>query len=216
MAFTFATIKTRLTNRLKDVANISNDVFYQMATDLNQFLYNEMFGTDPERFITTSTYTVTSSPSTQALPAGYRDIQETGCGFFVQNTDGSASTEQLRPTSYGSKDYGYYISSTNVVFTGFNTTKTIILRYIPTLSDITTTGGTFVVPDENKELVTEGMVLYYYRYQEDPREGEQDLRFKRLLELFIEGLPKSPKVGMLPSKLNSSVSGVRNDIPIYY
>ena len=110
MAFTLATIKTRLTNRLKDVANVTNDTFYQMATDLNQFLYNEMFGDDPERFISTSSYTVSTSPSSQALPAGYRDDTEFGCGFFIQNSDGTASNTQLRVTEYGSTDLGYYRS----------------------------------------------------------------------------------------------------------
>ena len=74
MAITLSTIKTRLTNRLKDIADIDDDVLFQMATDLNQFLYNETFGEDPERFITTSSYTVSSSPSTEALPAGFRDV----------------------------------------------------------------------------------------------------------------------------------------------
>lgn len=216
MATALSTIRTRLENRLKDIADISNAVLFQMATDLNQFLYNEMFGEDPERFILTSSYTVTTSPSTQALPTGYRDNTEYGCGFFVQNTDGTASTEQLTITGYGSTDYGYYITGTNVVFTGINSSKTIVLRYIPVLADIDDLADTFVCPDENKELLTEGLALYYYRYEEDPREGEQDLRFTRLLTLFKEGLPKSPKVYMLPSALRSNVGTLRNDIPIYY
>lgn len=215
MSTALSTIQTRLENRLKDIADISSAVLFQMATDLNQFLYNETFSEDPERFITTSNYTVTSSPSTQALPAGFRDIGEYGTGFFYQNTDGTASERQLRPTGYGSTDVGYYVTSTNVVFTGINTSTVFVLRYIPALDDIDALADTFCVPDENKELLTEGMVLYYYRYEEDPREGEQDLRFTRLLNLYKEGLKKTPKVYVLKSKLGNGQNYIRNDIPQY-
>jgi len=203
MAFSVTTIRARLVNRLKDITDVTNPVLYQMATDLNQFLYNVMFEADPERFVTTTSYTVSSTPSTQALPAGYRDNNEYGLGFFLQNTDGTASTHQLGLTSYGSTSRGYYITGTNVVFTGFNTSTVIVLRYIPVLADIDDVADTFVVPDENKELVQEGLVLYYYRYNEDPREGEQEARFMRLLDLFKDGLPKAPNVKILPSAFNA-------------
>jgi len=199
MAITLTTIQTRLEKRLKDIADIDNDTLFQMATDLNQYLYNEMFKADPERFITTQNYTVASSPSTQALPTGFRDVQEYGCGFYLQNDDGTASTNRLIITGYGSTDIGYYINGTNVVFTGINSTKTIVLRYVPTLADIGSLADSFVAPDENKELILEGMVLYYYRYEEDLREFEQDQRFSRLLDRFLDNLRKTPKVYSRPN-----------------
>ena len=215
MATTVTTIQDRLSNRLKDISDVTNSVLFQMASDLNQFLYNEMFGEDPERFITTASYTVTSSPSTQALPVGFRDTTEWGCGFYPLDSNGNPERFSLKPTGFGSQEYGYYITGTNVVFTGINANKTFTLRYIPVLADITALSDVFVTPDENKELLTEGMVLYYYRYEEDPREGEQDMRFKRLLDAFKEGLPKSPKVFVIPSQIGSHAT-VLNDIPVYY
>lgn len=194
MAFTLSTIKSRLERRLKDINDVSNDALYDWATDLNQFLYREMFSADPDRFISSNSYTVSSSPSTQALPAGFRDVSEFGTGFFIQNSDGSASNRKLVITGYGSSDEGYYISGTNVVFTGLNTSTVVVLRYIPVLADITTLAGTFIVPDENKDLVTEGMTLAYYKWCEDPREQESDQRFARLLDEFIRRLPKKPRV----------------------
>ena len=214
MATALSTIRTRLENRLKDIADITNAVLFQMASDLNQFLYVQMFELDPERFVTTQSYTVSSSPSTQALPAGYRDNSEYNCGFFLQNTDGTASTQQLRLTGYGSTDIGYYITGTNVVFTGINTSRTVVLRYIPVLADIDDLADTFVVPDENKELLTEGMVLYYYRYEEDPREGDQDNRFTRLLMQFKESLSKGPRVVVFPPAFRGDVP-IRYDLPRY-
>lgn len=213
MAFSVTTIQSRLEKRLGDISDV--DFILEIATDLNQFLYGVMFNEDPERYVTTSTYTVTSSTLTQALPAGYRDNTEYGCGFFVQNSDGTASSRQLGLTSYGSRELGYYINGTNVVFTGINTTETIVLRYIPVLADIDSLDDTFVVPDENKELVQEGMVLYYYRYNEDPRESDQDLRFTRLLGIFKDNLPKAPKVYGLPSVFRNTTPYIRNDLPVY-
>ncbi len=215
MTFTVSTIRTRLVNRLKDIADVTDSVLLQMATDLNQFLYNRMFETDPERFVLLQSYTVTTSPSTQALPAGYRDNTEYGYGFFFQNSDGTASSRQLGLTGYGSIELGYYITGTNVVFTGINSTTNFVLRYVPVLADLTLVSQSFVVPDENKELVQEGMVLYYYRYNEDPREYEQDAKFMRLLTLFIDGLPKAPKVYALPSPLSTGFGGVFNDLPSF-
>ena len=215
MATALSTIKTRLTYRLKDINDIVDAKLCQMASDLNQLLYKEMADTDPERFISTQSYTVSTSPSTQALPTSFRDVQNKGCGFFIQNTDGTASNTQLIPTGYGSKDLGYYISGANVIFTGINSTQTIVLRYVPVLADITTVAGTFCVPDENKELLTEGMVLYYYRYNEDNRQSNQELEFDRQLTLFREGLPKDVNIGLLPSKLLGTTVSVRNDIPVY-
>lgn len=199
---TLTTLKTRLTNRLKDISDVSNDVLYQIATDLNQFFYRKMFSVDPERFIATQSYSVSTSPSSQALPASFRDVQEKGCGFFIQNQDGSAGEERLTLTGYGSTLEGYYLNGSNVVFTGINSSKTIILRYIPTLTDISSLSDSFVVPDEFKELILEGLVLYYYRYNEDPREGEQDMRFARLLNDFLATLPKNPRVFYLNSNLS--------------
>lgn len=194
MAFTLSTIKDRLDRRLKDINNVSNNILYDWATDINQLLYREMFSADPERFISTQSYTVSSSPSSQALPASFRDISEFGTGVFYQNSDGSASSNKLTLTGYGATLPGYYMDGANIVFTGINFSSVFVLRYIPVLSDIDGLSDTFCVPDENKDLVLEGMVLAYYKWNEDPREQESDQRFARLLSEFIQRLPKRPRV----------------------
>lgn len=198
MSFTLTTIKSRLERRLKDINDVTNDTLYDWATDLNQQVRLEMVNADPERFITTSSYTVTTSPSTQALPTSFRDTAEYGCGFFLSNTDGTTTSVELPITGYGSSKVGYYINGTNVVFTGINTSTTVILRYVAVLSDITALTDTFAAPDENKDLITEGMVLAYYKWSEDPRESISDQRFARLLTQFIDKLPKNPRVYSLP------------------
>nr|QGH72392.1 MAG: hypothetical protein [Podoviridae sp. ctka020] len=194
MSITLSDIVNRVTRRLKDVDDISSSIWYDIATDLNQFLYRRIKGIDPERVITSATYTVTSSPSSQALPAGFRDIQAIGCGVFYQNSAGQNTDTQLPLTGFGSTSPGYYFDGTNIVFTGINTSTVFVLRYVGTLADITAMSGIFCVPDEYKDLVTEGMVLGYYKYEEDPREADADTRFTRLLSDFLETVKKAPKV----------------------
>lgn len=206
MAFTLTTIRERLERRTKDLNDIGAELLYDMATDLNQQLYDVMLEEDPARFIITQNYTVSTSPSTQALPAGFRDIKEWGCGFYVQSSSGVNTSVELPITGFGSIDWGYYIDGTNVVFTGINASTTIVLRYIPVLADITSMAGTFCVPDEFKALVLEGMMLAYYKNEEDPREGISDQRFARLLAKFKDSLPKGPRVITLPSPFESSIS----------
>ena len=192
MAFTLTTIKARLGRRLKDIRDVDDVLLYDWATDVNQDSYRVMFRADPERFITTQSYTVSTSPSSQALPATFRDTQEYGCGFFYQNADGTAGNRQLAVTGYGSPQAGYYLNGANVVFTGINSTQTIILRFIPVLANITALSDTFIVPDENLDLITEGMVVQYYKWNEDPREMTAGQRYSALQNDFADKLPQIP------------------------
>lgn len=194
MSITLTTLQGRLGRRLKDINDVTNSRLYDNATDLNQFLYEEMCSVDPDRFLSSSTYTVSTSPSTQALPTDLNDLFRYGAGFYVRNSAGADTKTKLVPTSFGSTAPGYYLLADNVVFTGINTSTTIILKYIPTLADITTLAGTFCVPDRYKELLEEGLVKYYYRDEEDPRESEADQRFARLLSQFLQNIKKTPRV----------------------
>lgn len=203
MSITLSTIKDRLSRRLKDIHDISDALLYDMATDLNQLLYREIFSEDPERFIITQSYNVSFSPSTQPLPVDFRDVQEFGTGFFIVNNSGVASNRKLVITGYGSQEEGYYINGTNVIFTGISSSSTVILRYIPVLADITSLSGTFIVPDEFKELVLEGMVVAYYKNEEDPREAEADQRFARLLTQFLATVKKAPRIYGLTLPINA-------------
>jgi len=200
---TLQVVKDRLSRRLKDISDVPNELWYDMATDLNQLLYREMFSVDPSRFITNYYYTVATSPSTQALPATFRDIQEGKCGFYVKDSAGNVTTERLTPTSIGSTDRGYYLDGTNVVFTGINASTNIVLRFIPVLGDITSFSDTFCVPSENKDLVTEGMMVAYWKNDEDGKEVDSDQRFARLLGEFLKKLRKGPNVLTLNTTLNS-------------
>lgn len=198
---TLSTIKSRLQRRLKDINDVDNDTLYDWATDLNQMLYVEMVNADPERFITTQSYSVTTAPQTSALPAAFRDTAEYGCGFYFTDSSGNTTTHELPYTGYGSSLVGYYMNGTNVIFTGISSAQTVVLRYIPTLDDIDSLSDSFCVPDENKALLVEGMVVAYYKWCEDPRESIADQRFARLFAEFLDKLPKNPRVYSLPNMI---------------
>lgn len=194
MSITLQTIKDRLSRRLKDITDVSNNDLYDWATDLNQLLYREMLNKDPARFLTTQSYSISTNPSTQALPATFRDFKEYGGGFYLVDSSGATMKDQLPQTGIGSIIRGYYISGTNVIFTGISSATSVILYYIPVLADIDSLSDTFIVPDENKDLLTEGMVLAYYKNNENPKETTSGDRFSVLLEDFKANLPKKPNI----------------------
>lgn len=192
----------KLERRLKDIHDIDNTTWLDMATNLNRRLYRAMKGKDPERVRSTSIYVVSSSPSTQALPAGFRDIADVGTGFFYRDNAGEDTNRRLDMTGFGSTLPGYYFDGTNVVFTGINTSTTFVLIYTATTADLTAVSSAFVVPDEYLELVIEGMMVEYYKYEEDPREADADLRFSRLWYEFLDTVKKSPNVFVPTVPLN--------------
>jgi len=203
MTITLQNISDRLALRLKDINDVSSTQMQNWATDLNYFLYTEMFAVDPERFISTQSYTLSASPSTQALPAGFRDIGESGTGFYYVNAQGQNTQQRLPMTSFGSSQAGYYITGSNVVFTGINVATTIILRYIPTLAAISSYSGTFCVPDENAELLELGMVARYYRDEEDLQQIMAEQDFSRVLGIFLAKLKRSPHAYAPFTSINS-------------
>lgn len=198
MAFSVTTIQSRLEKRLGDISDV--DFILEIAEDLNQYLYQEMVATDPSQFYDTTSFTVTTQGQTFDLPADLQDFSSEGCGFYVQE-NGTTTSTRLVETSYGSLDRGYYLDGVDgngdkqVVFNGITTSTVIVLRYIPTLASIDSLDDTFCVENRYKELVLEGMVLYYYRYNEDAiRESEQGQRFNDLLAAFLDNFPRNPQV----------------------
>ena len=199
---TLSTIKSRLERRLKDINDLSKDVLLDMATDLNQFLWRKTYEVDPERVMSTASYAVSTSPSTNALPTDFRNITPIGCGFFFQGADGNPTEDKLPLTSYGSISQGFYMDGPNVVFTGLNSAVTILLRYIPTIDDMTSLSDDFCIDDEFKELVLSGMTMKYYQYEEDPREGLEDEKFARLLGDYLTAIRKAPMIFRITTSIN--------------
>lgn len=190
---TISDVKTRVEQKLGALSDISNARWIAMAQDLNELLYQEMINVDPSRFITTQSYTVSTDPQTSALPAAFQDAQVWGGGFIEVDSDGK-EIWALKVTGYGSSVKGYYIEGSNVVFTGMDNANLIRLRYVPTITALSSMSDSFIVPDRYKELVTQGIIKTYYEEYEDPRQYDADAKFARLLDQFLSSLPRTSRV----------------------
>lgn len=198
MAITAQNARDKLEERLSDLADIDEPTFLTWCDSINKTFYRELSQTDPERVISTQDYTISTNPETEALPVSFRDITANGCGFFKMDTTGYFSEYQLVRTGFGSRDRGYWISGTNVIFTGYDSSTTIKLRYIPTVTTISTmTGatGTFSVPDEYMDYIKELLVVLYSITDEKPnQEAMADQRFLNLRDELLETIRKEPMV----------------------
>jgi hypothetical protein len=194
--------RTALENRKRDITDVTSTVFVQWCDFVNKYLYRQLFIADPERFIALQTYTISAAPQTHALPGSFENIEPLGTGFFIQNQDGTASSQTLVRTGYGSGTPGYYINGNNVVFTGIQN-QTVVLRYIPqvitltaTTEYFTTTGyinGSSILDTFYLSYVVNALdVLYTIWDAEALDEAYADQRFVRALNDIVTTIRKEP------------------------
>jgi len=196
----------------KDLSDVTTTIFLSWANAANRFVYRYICGIDPERFVSTASYTVTSAPQTSALPADFQDIQRFDMGFYYVDNAGKDTNYPLVQTGPGSISQGYYIVGTDVVFTGL-TTGTYKLRYLPNPTRITAmTGagsyftvdasstGKVIIPDQFLDFLAQDLDVYYDRWDEDPSaESLADFRFSRTLTELAANIRRTPAVFVMPS-----------------
>lgn len=204
MALLVSDLITELENRKQDTSDVGETLFCSWVRDIVSFTYRALKKTEPERFITETDYTITTSPSSQALPSGFRDIAEWDTGFFFKNSDGTASTRRLAVTKHGSQNPGYYFEGGNVVFTGIES-ESVTLRYIPAPPTISATSdyltsdktntGKVIIPDEFLDYVMQALDVRYSQWDEDSvSEGNADQRFQRVLLEMLDEYRRGPQV----------------------
>ena len=192
----------------KDISDISNSLFFDWMNQINRFAYRKLRGSDPERFISETNFTVSSDPQTSALPSDFRDITESPCGFYEVDDDSKDTVHRLRRTGHGRKDAGYYIEGTNVIFTGMNDSTVYKLRYIPALTEIDSlddyltvdslTGGAEVIPEEYIDYVIKAVDVLYSQWDESiPDEAIGDQRFVRVMDELLSHIRKEPNTYQL-------------------
>ena len=188
----------------KDISDVTTAMFIDWCDWLNKFIYNHRLGIEPNKFIISQSYTVTTSPNTQALPVTFRDINKFGCGVYLVDSSGNDTDNSLTITGFGREDQGYYISDTNIVFTGM-TNQTVKLRFIPKITACVALTGYFtldtlisgkeIIPSDNLDFAIKALDVYYDQWDEDVgMEGIADQRFVRLLDDFSRNVPVTPTV----------------------
>jgi hypothetical protein len=192
-------IITSLALRKRDISDVDAATRIQWLDYINKFAYKILIGTDPERLMSTQNYTVTTSPSSQALPADFSTIGTGGAGFYYVDSNSVQSSARLVRTGTGRQSVGYWISGTNVVFTGINATQALILRYVPAVTAITAVSDTMAIPDEFEQYALNAIDVLYDVWDEDlGAENFADLRFVRSLDEFVRNVRKEPGAESLP------------------
>lgn len=192
-------------NRLKrDITDVPSATFIEWCDWANKMVYRHLLGIDPERYITTQSFTVTTTPSTQTLPTTFKDMSRFGCGVFLVNSDGDDVSGMLPITGFGRTDTGYYITAGSVVFTGAEN-QTYKMRFVPTITAIdaltdyftldTTSTGKEIVPDEYLKLLVNILDIAYSQWDEDiPLEQVASERVSVLLDEFSRNINRVPAV----------------------
>lgn len=190
---TITELKTEFGYMKHDLTDVNDTLFIVWCDYLNKFFYRYLAKVDPEQLISTSDYTVATSPSSQALPASFGHISSDGTGFY--KLDGSTLKEEtLVRTGPGREDRGYYISSTNVIFTGI-TDETFRLRYIPVPTKLTATSDSVIIPDRYSQYMVDGLDVIYSQWDEDSgMESLADFRMTRALNMVLLDIPKDQRV----------------------
>lgn len=66
----------------KDLSDVEDTLFIDWAKNVYYFIYENLKGVDPERFITQTVYYVVTDPDVFTLPDDFMDMRQGGCGFF--------------------------------------------------------------------------------------------------------------------------------------
>jgi len=193
----------------KDISDVPLQTFFQWFNIINRFAYRLIFSEEPERYIIEIPYTTTSGsgPNTQSLPADLENITEWNTGFFLQDGNGNKINVRLPLTSPNNSNTGYYFNGSNVVFTNPQD-RTYTLRYIPQISEITSTTDTLVIPDDYTEYVLKALDVLYTQWDEDvTAESFADQRFTRVMDEMAQEIRRVPASYDMPDFSGTFNSG---------
>ncbi len=82
MAITVQDIKDTYTRQKRDISDVDPDVFIEWVKFLVQFIFDELKGIDPDRFVASQSYSVVTPPQKELLPTDLQDVNQTSCGFY--------------------------------------------------------------------------------------------------------------------------------------
>lgn len=184
-------VKTIFTRYKKNINDVSNDLFYDWCSEVNLYAYRIMYGEDPGQFLVSNTITITPGVTTYALQTNFLTMEPLGSGLFpVYN--GVQDDTPLPRTYLGALTKGYYLDGSNIIFTGLESTTTVVTqRYIPKVATFTSLAGIFVIPDQFIYYVKYAVDVLYDQWDEDGAdEGIADQRFIRVLDNLALNLRK--------------------------
>ena len=212
MAITVSEAFTALERIKKDISELDGRI--ELANEANYFFYENWYLQDPERWTTEFQFTVSSGATTATLPTNFErsDLQGTGVFRRNENTNTVGNIFPLHYTSPGSDEDGYfYTGSDTITITPVPTSSlTYILRYIPTLTDMTAETDQFILPGNYRfrRLLVNYLAARFEEFNQRVNvEVNDDARFANLLNEFYSLIRRSPKVIRLPDIGSRAISG---------
>ncbi len=205
MNITITQAKASLGRVLKDISDVSNDDIIEWSNFANRQFYNFINGIDPERFVNqVNTFTVSSIPQTSALPSDFMNVQPLGCGFFEIDSNGDDTERVLPRTGFGSRQIGFYIKGTNVVFTGINDGTQFRLRYIPLLTTLTDLSDSLILDEIYLQAFRNDLETMYQHWDaESGLESLADFRFVRTLEELGDNIKREASAYSIPDTMSN-------------
>jgi hypothetical protein len=104
--------------------------------------------------------------------------------------------QKLSETDFGSSTKGYWLDASNINLTPTPTTSEVyVLRYIPGLSEVTSTAESTIIPVRYKEFVQHAIEVYWQQWRQD-QNGEilASQRYLNALNDMLNTIKKSPRV----------------------
>lgn len=204
MALLLSDVRTSFERLKRDISDVSNATFIEWCDWINKSFYNEASVLDPERFVSTQSYTVVTTPQTSNLPASYKNASAYGLGVYLVDSSGADVDQMLPITGSGSRETGYYITSSSIVFTG-NENQTYKLRYLPEQTKLTAltdyftidalVNGKVTIEPRHLEFLVKALDVLYNQWDEMPgSESLADFRYARALDAALEDYRKLPTV----------------------
>jgi hypothetical protein len=191
----------------RDITDITDSLFMEWVEFTVDFAYENLKKIDPDRFVATEEYVIITSPSSEALPDDFDDMNQTNCGFFLYDDVAGEPTEtKLGITNYGSPKKGYYFENDEVVFTGISD-ETYELKYMPTRTELTSltdyltldsteTGiAIFKERASTKKYLINAIDVLYSQWDVDPAaESLADFRFVREMDFIFANYRRTPHI----------------------
>jgi hypothetical protein len=118
--------------------------------------------------------------------------------------------DKLSLTGYGSKNEGYYLEGSNIVFTHYDDLPDsyYVMKYLPippaitALTDYITVDGTAdtaeIVRDQDLEYMVKAVDVLYEQWDDDPsKESIADFRFVRALGGLLDSYTRQPHIAQM-------------------
>jgi len=180
MSITRGEIKERVeAQKLMGGLELDTSKLYKWLNDLENRVHEVRIAISPLRYTSTSTYSVSNSTSTQALPSDLKSLDGKDLGVWVLDDDSNRSY-QLPITSIDSDETGYVIVEDDFVFTGFgDDVQSVKVWYLAEYAPKTTwvTSDTLNFPTEDEAFYAELAVNWVnYRFFKDEEDFVEEAK----------------------------------------